>query len=102
MVARFRRRPVLVEAMQLSWETWGEICVFLGGALGPRNPARQIDKYAEDGKTIVSSSIQITIPTLEGNYIVNHGDWIIKDLNGKLYSCLTNAEFEKTYEVENG
>lgn len=25
---RFRKRPVVIEAVQLRWDTWGEMCAF--------------------------------------------------------------------------
>ena len=29
-MGRFRKKPVVIEAVQLTWETWNEVCDFVG------------------------------------------------------------------------
>lgn len=29
MIKKYRKKPVVIEALQLTWETWGEICKFI-------------------------------------------------------------------------
>ena len=29
LTARFRKKPVVIEAVQLTWSTWSEICDFV-------------------------------------------------------------------------
>jgi len=41
---------------------------------------------------------QLRIHTLEGTMVAEHGDWIIKGLNGEFYPCKPDI-FEKSYEV---
>lgn len=39
----------------------------------------------------------ITIPTLEGEMLAFHGDWIIEGVKGELYPCKDDI-FQATYE----
>ena len=36
-MARYRKRPVEIEAVQLRWTQWNEVCEFLGDALIAEN-----------------------------------------------------------------
>jgi hypothetical protein len=96
---RFRKKPVEVEAVQLRWSTWNDVCEFLGDIIGPDNPGREIateqasDTCGEHGAMFIA----ITIPTLEGDHTALHGDWIIKGVAGEFYPCKPDI-FEKTYE----
>lgn len=95
-MAEFRKKPVVIEAVQLRWTTWNEICAFLGNIVGSDNPARHgdaSDTCGEDGPYI-----NLDIPTLEGKMLAKHGDWIIKGVNGEFYPCKPDV-FEKTYEL---
>lgn len=96
-MAKFRKKPVVIEAVQLTWKTWDEICGFLGTIIGTHNPGRTVIQYSdtcgEEGPYI-----ELTIPTLEGDHIARHGDWIIRGINGEFYPCKPDI-FEKTYEL---
>ncbi len=92
----YRKKPVVVEAMQLRWSTWNDICDFLGNIISPENPAfygPASDKCGEVGPEYIN----IKIPTLEGDHIALHGDYIIKGVNGEFYPCKPDI-FEKSYE----
>lgn len=96
-MAKYRKKPVVIEAVQLRWATWSEMCDFLGGIINPENPGRNTDDYSDTcGESV--PYIELTIPTLEGNHIAKHGDWIIKGVNGEFYPCKPDI-FEKTYEL---
>jgi hypothetical protein len=41
--------------------------------------------------------IELTIPTLEGDHVARHGDWIIKGVKGEFYPCKPDI-FAATYE----
>ena len=93
----YRKKPVVIEAVQLSWRNWNEVCKFLGDTLGATNPGRYgpaSDTCGEPGPDYIN----LTIPTLEGDHTALHGDWIIKGVNGEFYPCKPDI-FEKTYEV---
>ena len=97
-MAKFRKKPVIVEAVQLSWKTWSEVCDFLGSIINEGNPAREVDTFSDKCGEVGSKWLEITIPTLEGNHIVRHGDYIIKGVNGEFYPCEPDI-FKKTYEL---
>ena len=99
----YRKKPVVIEAVQLTWENWAEICDFAGiGSLLENSPeGTWLDEEGNptadpqvhrDGKTL-----GLMIPTLEGLMIAIEGDWIIKGVIGELYPCKPSI-FEKTYE----
>lgn len=94
---KFRKKPVVIEAVQLRWTNWDAICDFLGGIIGPHNPGRDSDTYSDKCGEVGPTWIELTIPTLEGEHIAKHGDWIIKGVNGEFYPCKPDI-FEKTYE----
>ena len=95
---RVRKRPVEVEAVQLNWKNWQDVCELLGGIISPENPARSVDTFSDRCGEVGPQWIELTIPTLEGNHIAKHGDWIIRGVHGEFYPCKPDI-FEKTYEV---
>ena len=94
-MAKFRKKPVVIEAVQLTWKNWSEICDFMGDIIGPNNPGMHGE--ASDPCGEASPYINIIIPTLEGNLTARHGDWIIKGVKGEFYACRSDI-FELTYE----
>jgi len=85
---KFRKKPVIIEAVQLFEGTLLAVGDFIGEhknypecKVGGINPATG----------------QYTIKTLEGPMIANVGDWIIKGVEGEFYPCKPSI-FEKTYE----
>jgi hypothetical protein len=77
-MARYRKRPVKVEAMRYTGENGDEIALFAGRL--ERNRTNQL-----------------VIPTLEGKMFANPGDWIIRGLAGEFYPCRADI-FDATYE----
>ena len=98
---RFRKRPVEVEAVQLLWTTWSEMCEHAGvGRLDEGKP--QGITYGDDGEVIYDENrcgprLGLAIPTLEGLMLASEGDWIIRGIKGELYPCKPDI-FEATYE----
>jgi hypothetical protein len=86
-MARFRKRPVVVEAWRFLLEArypWREDDMFL---LFPvKWDTEENCPYLE-------------IETLEGLMRANNGDWIIRGVNGEYYPCKPDV-FSKTYEQE--
>ena len=82
-MAKFRKKPVVIEAMQFTDETKDQVFNFVTCTCYP----------AWDGNGNPALSIQ----TLEGDMIATLGDWIIKGVNGEFYPCKPDI-FEKTYE----
>jgi hypothetical protein len=91
-----KKQSVLIEAEQLKWSNWNVICEFLGDIISSKNPAYESEDYS-DTCGEVGPWIELTIPTLEGNHIAKHGDWIIKGIKGEFYPCKPDI-FEMTYD----
>lgn len=83
-MAQYRKKPVVIEAKELTFETMSEIKEWCGGKTWSRPPMRAVTG--------------ITIPTMEGDMNASFGDWIIKGVNGEFYPCKPDI-FEKTYEA---
>lgn len=97
-MGKYRKKPVVVEAVQLRWDTWNEMCDFAGvGKLSDGKPEGcYIDE--EGWATIGTTDILgLQIPTLEGVLIARQNDWVIKGVQGELYACKPDI-FELTYE----
>jgi hypothetical protein len=94
---RYRKKPVEIDAVQLCWKNWSEVCDFLGNIISEKNPGRNVEHYSDACGEVAGPYIEITIPTLEGDMIAKHGDYIIKGIKGELYPCKPDI-FEATYE----
>lgn len=75
-MARYRKRPIVIEAEQFFYECtpWPE------GVLCDR----------------LNDHVPV-IKTLEGQHLVSEGDWIITGIQGERYPCKPDI-FEATYE----
>lgn len=95
-MAKYRKKPVVIEAIQLRWDTWNEICDFVGvGGLSNGKPEGcYVDANGKQGQ---GDRIGLLIPTLEGVMLATQDDWIICGVNGEFYPCKPDI-FEKTYE----
>ncbi len=98
---KFRKKPVIIEAVRLGWDTWQEMCEHAGvGKLCDGKPEGCY--VGEDGKPRegheTSDKMGILIPTLEGVMLGVEDDWIIKGVNGEFYPCKPDI-FEKTYDL---
>lgn len=81
-MSEFRKRPVVIEAVQFrSGEQPSELA---GDVI-----AGQI-RYPEDGTMLIA--------TLEGEMLARSGDWIIRGVKGELYPCKPDI-FAATYEA---
>lgn len=85
---KFRKRPVVIDAIQFLGTNWNEVNAFLQSN-GPLQVACGIDT--------VGNLNELQIPTLEGCIKANKNDWIIKGIKGEFYPCKPDI-FEKTYE----
>lgn len=99
-VMKFRKKPVVIEAVQLLWTTWPEMCEHAG--VGKLSDGKPEGCFVYDGKALpeglTSDHIGLHIPTLEGLMLGCEGDWIIKGVKGELYPCKPDI-FEATYEA---
>lgn len=96
-------KPVKIQAVQLCWKNWSAICEFLGEIVSPENPGRSSETYSDTCGEVGPNYIELTIPTLEGDMIARHGDWIIKGLKGEYYPCKPDvfaAKYQPVSESE--
>lgn len=81
---KFRKKPVVIEAMQLTGNNCFEALHFM-------NRAGEIA-----GADLNQTDLPV-IHTLEGYMYTAIGDWIIKGVKGEFYPCKPDI-FEMTYE----
>lgn len=81
---KYRKKPIIIEAIQWLGNNKKEIADFAG---------ESANFEVANEKQLFNLSIQ----TLEGNMIASAGDYIIKGVNGEFYPCKPDI-FEKTYE----
>jgi hypothetical protein len=93
----FRKKPVVIEAVQLRWTEWSAVCELLGSVISPENPARSVETFSDTCGEQGPPWIELTIPTLEGEHVARHGDWIIRGVKGEFYPCKPDI-FAATYE----
>ena len=97
---KFRKKPVIVEAVQLTWNTWSEIREHadVGSLIDGRPQGCYVDLEGKATESLCDTSrIGLHIPSLEGLMLAVQGDWIIKGVKGELYLCKPHI-FEATYE----
>ena len=79
-MAKFRKKPVEIEAMKWDGENIKEIMDFMNW--------RNADHDEKNG---------LFIRTLEGSHFATIGDFIIKGVKGEFYPCKPDV-FEMTYD----
>ena len=80
MERAYRKKPVVVEAVQWTGENRAEMCEFIDPEVFEIIPR-----------------VGLVIHTLEGDHHASLGDYIIKGVNGEFYPCKPDI-FAKTYE----
>jgi hypothetical protein len=76
---KYRKKPVVIDAVQFTGKNFDEIEAFAGG-----------DACFVNGELVVA--------TLEGSLRATIGDYIIKGIKGEFYPCKPDI-FEATYEA---
>lgn len=80
MLRKFRKRPVIIEAIQWLDDNFQEL-----------------EDFGSDRDIISNPDGTLTICTLEGNHTAQKKDWIIRGVQGEVYPCKPDI-FEQTYE----
>lgn len=85
-MAKYRKKPVVIEAIQFTSYNFQEI--------------RDFTNYEAHafGKDVQGEKCICIIKTLEGQHIATEGDFIIKGVKGEFYPCKPDI-FEQTYEL---
>ena len=87
---RFRKKPVVIEAVQWKGDNLAEVIRFTGlheSALG----------WTWDQYEAVIAREGLKVFTLEGPLFASVGDWIIRGVKGEFYPCKPDI-FAATYE----
>ncbi len=86
-MARFRKRPVVIEAIQFSRNNWDDVRAFTDNAVDDLKIEKRINGTA------------ICCLYVDGGFsVLVEGEWIIKDELGGLKPCSADV-FEQTYEL---
>lgn len=78
---KFRKKPVVIEAFRYGIDY---------------RPDWFMDRVTD--LTVITTERRCHIRTLEGQMSGDHGDWIIKGINGELYPCKDDI-FHATHEA---
>ena len=89
-MAKYRKKPVVIEAVQWTGENLVEVIKFTG-----RHPSGSHWTWNEFKEVVEQEGLKIF--TLEGSLLASVGDWIIKGVKGEYYPCKPDI-FEATYE----
>jgi len=81
--ARFRKKPVVIEAMRYDGTNFAAISQFVGVHV------REVRE--------MHAPLVLAVATVEGVMRADVGDWIIRGVQGEFYPCKPNI-FEATYE----
>lgn len=84
---KYRKKPVVVEAIQFTQNNFPQIKEFTNGLA--------YNFCIMDSRNMIATCI---IPTLEGDHTATEGDYIIKGIKGEFYPCKPDI-FEQTYEM---
>lgn len=90
----YRKKPVVIEAMQFTGNNSTEIQLFVGKKLKCNIPPHGMQLALND---IPDEAFTVIIPTLEGDMTAHRGDWIIKGIKNEFYPCKPEI-FDATYD----
>ena len=98
-MAHFRKKPVIIEAVQFEDVTFGRsgnYSIFFG-------TQEDLPKWLRDALIdervlpVSDEPPQLVVKTLEGEHFASPGDWIIRGVKGELYPCKPEI-FAMTYD----
>ena len=87
---KYRKKPVVVDALQWDGTNFDEICNFMQKFYGSKLNYENMSEHA-------SKTGELFIQSLEGVMRASKGDYIIKGIQGEFYPCKPDI-FEVTYE----
>lgn len=101
IATRFRKRPLVVEAFQMTRERREDNADWPDWLHRAWNREPGVPGAVGCLKTVhgdLDPSRRLVICTLEGEHLVEWGDWIVRGVRGELYPCKPDI-FEQTYEA---
>ena len=93
-MAKYRKKPVIIESIQWDGVNHREMFDFLTGTNNKLMESYGDNFYIEHSKVAGG----LIIKTLEGEHIATIGDFIIKGVSGEFYPCKPDI-FAATYEL---
>jgi len=99
MIKRYVKKPIQIEAVELTWGNWNTVCDFVSKEISKKGV------YLDDSTLKIlpedrtSNTLGLLIKTPEGDMLARQGDYIIKGVNGEFYPCKPDV-FKKTYQEE--
>ena len=93
MIKKYIKKPVEIEAIQLTKDNIIEVFDFLDGA--NYKETRSVEELKDFSQYVLKQGY-IEINTLEGIMKVSFGDYIIKGIKGEFYPCKPDI-FQATY-----
>jgi hypothetical protein len=93
-MARFRKRPVVINALQWTGENITELLDFVKSVPSDPNTQVRVD--------MTQQPVRLLVHTLENTsdpLVASPGDWIIVGVKGEVYPCKPDI-FSQTYEPE--
>ena len=98
-MAKFRKKPVVIEAFQMTLERRWDNQEWLNEAWNkePGEGGMWIDPDAPIAEGRESAN-ELVCGTLEGVHRIDWGDWIIQGVKGEIYPCKPDI-FEKSYDM---
>jgi hypothetical protein len=85
-MTKFRKKPVVIEAIQWTGENRVEIARFIRG-----------DDLTDSDQLLLPGN-SLFIETLKGTHRADKGDWIIRGVAGEFYPCKPGI-FKETYDL---
>ena len=92
-MAYYRKKPVVIEAVQWTGKNHREMFDFLTGKIDKPIETSGENFYIDHERVIGG----LVINTLEGEHFASIGDYIIKGVQGEFYPCKPDI-FKETYE----
>ena len=90
---KFRKKPVVIEAKQLTYESFDDVFRWIESGGG----SVEQWEWDSDEASMPNPVNYMMIKTLEGDHKAQLNDWIIKGIAGEFYPCKPDI-FEATYE----
>lgn len=97
---KFRKKPVVIEAIQWTGKNLREVITFTDGPLDTRSmhAGMMWEKYEDlvEREGLMIYTLEDG-PDRKAKHFASVGDWIIRGVKGELYPCKPDI-FEATYE----
>jgi hypothetical protein len=79
---KFRKRAALVDAVQLTWSTWSEMCDLTEGDTCEGCYVGAWGTVTRDANARMGMLIQTDNPAISG--LVTEGEWVVREVDGRL------------------